>query len=80
MHYSSVVCDHRAINRTVMDRITMQWVGLWLQKSIQCNFAWVAELSVPMAEAAEHADELTTARIPAKFHPSKKYTFPVCTF
>ena len=29
-----------------------------------------------MAEAAEHADELTTARIPAKFHPSKKYTFP----
>ena len=32
-----------------------------------------------MAEAAEHADELTTARIPAKFHPSKKYTFPVRT-
>ena len=35
---------------------------------------------MPMAEAAEHADELTTARIPAKFHPSKKYTFPVRMF
>ena len=33
-----------------------------------------------MAEAAEHTDELTTARIPAKCHPSKKYTIPVHTF